>query len=405
MRRSVLIFLVIILLLNGCSANSNTPSADAQTGGSDAGEAAPAPYVHDESVYQPEYVPGEVFSDHGDPSAAAPGADETMPDEPDEAALEPEEPEPAEPEETGPEIIEITISAAGDCALGGDLRNGPNGFMRELQKQEDDYTYFLKNVAHIFEADDLTIVNMEGTFAEHGENAGRTFILRAPPELVEVFTSSGVDVVTIANNHSMDYLRRGYDETIAVLEEAGIGYFGNEYTPIVEVKGIKIGLFGYTYWESTKAAKSKIAEVIQKLRDDGADIVIAYYHWGLERVYYPSAYQKDIARHTIDAGADLVLASHPHVLQGIEEHNGKNIVYSLGNFCFGSNVNPDDKDTMIFQQTFVFTDGELTETSVNIIPCSISSVKSRNNYQPVILEGDEAERVLRKIEELSEAIS
>ena len=101
-----------------------------------------------------------------------------------------------------------------------------------------------------------------------------------------------------------------------------------------------------------------------------------------------------------------MVGHHPHVLQGIEEYNGKNIVYSLGNFCFGGNRNPLDKDTMIFQQTFTFANGELVQDNVkNIIPCSLSSVKEYNDYQPTILEGSESERVLQKIQELSSGLS
>ena len=117
---------------------------------------------------------------------------------------------------------------------------------------------------------------------------------------------------------------------------------------------------------------------------------------------YPTEYQVNLAHSAIDNGADLVLGHHPHVLEGIEVYNGKNIVYSLGNFCFGGNSNPSDKDTMIFQQTFTVQNGELVEDNVtNIIPCSISSDSSYNNYQPTPLEGDEADRVKGRIEEYS----
>ena len=100
-----------------------------------------------------------------------------------------------------------------------------------------------------------------------------------------------------------------------------------------------------------------------------------------------------------------MLGHHPHVLQGIEVYNGKNIVYSLGNFCFGGNSNPADKDTMIFQQTFTVENGELAADNVtNIIPCSVSSESGYNNYQPTPLEGDEAERVRGRIEEYSSGL-
>ena len=299
-----------------------------------------------------------------------------------------------------PEVITITISAAGDCTLGGDSRIGQiTNFLSEMKG--DNYSYYLRNVRKIFEADDLTIVNMEGTFTNKTNNADKKFVFQGPPELAQIFTSSSVEAVTMANNHTLDYLRAGYEDTIATLKAAGIRYFGNEYVTTINVKGINVGLFGYSVWDSSGATRDKITSAIKQLRNNGADIVIAYYHWGVEHSYYPVKYQIDIAHHTIDAGADLVLGSHPHVIQGIAEYKGKNIVYSLGNFCFGGNRNPSDKDSMIFQQTFEFTSKVLTKTVKNIIPCSVSSVKTRNNFQPTVLTGDEAERVLAKIAKYS----
>lgn len=104
-------------------------------------------------------------------------------------------------------------------------------------------------------------------------------------------------------------------------------------------------------------------------------------------------------------GADLVLGHHPHVIQGIEDYKGKKIVYSLGNFCFGGNKNPSDKDTFIFQQTFKFQNGKLIDNkSYKIIPASISSVRERNNYQPTLLKGKDAQRVIDRIKKYSSGI-
>ncbi len=139
------------------------------------------------------------------------------------------------------------------------------------------------------------------------------------------------------------------------------------------------------------------------MKADACQLVIASFHWGIERKNYPNSVQKDLGRFTIDSGADLVLGHHPHVIQGIENYKGKYIVYSLANFCFGGNRNPSDKDTFIFQQTFEFKNGEKTDSDkINIIPCSVSSVKHRNNYQSTPVEGDEAKRILQRIEKYSE---
>jgi len=130
--------------------------------------------------------------------------------------------------------------------------------------------------------------------------------------------------------------------------------------------------------------------------------VIAYFHWGIETHYRPSATQKNIGRFTIDSGADLVLGAHPHVIQGVEEYKGKNIVYSLANFSFGGNRRPFDMDTFIFQQTFTFNNGVLQDTNeTNIIPARGTSAQSYNNYQPTPAYGRDAERILARLETLN----
>lgn len=152
--------------------------------------------------------------------------------------------------------------------------------------------------------------------------------------------------------------------------------------------------------------QQQVIDNIQAVKDQGAQVVIVSFHWGTEKSNYPDETQKALAHTAVDSGADLVLGHHPHVLQGIEKYKGKNIVYSLGNFCFGGNRNPADKDTMIFQQTFTFENGALVQDDVtNIIPCSLSSVQQYNDYQPTPLEGEEAQRVQQKIQEFSSGLS
>jgi poly-gamma-glutamate synthesis protein (capsule biosynthesis protein) len=129
---------------------------------------------------------------------------------------------------------------------------------------------------------------------------------------------------------------------------------------------------------------------------------VACCHWGIEREHYPNSYQTNLGHALIDKGADLVIGNHPHVLQGIEEYNGKIIVYSLGNFSFGANKNPTDKDTAVYQQTFTFVDGVLqADISAKIIPSRLSSHDSYNDYCPVIAEGDKARNIIKRMNEYS----
>lgn len=319
-----------------------------------------------------------------------------LPQGSDEAAYEEED----APED---EIDTITISAAGDVTLGRDLVFGWEGtFDHEFELNQKDYGYFFRNVKHIFEADDLTIVNLETTLTTATKMAEKKWRFKADPSYVEILKQGDIEVVSIANNHTKDYLEKGYQDTLATLEEAEVGYFGYEHQYITDIRGIKVGVLGYTYWDKSEKQKKKIADAIKNLREEGAALVIVMYHWGIERDYYPYDVQVDLAHFTVDAGADLVLGSHPHVLQGIEEYHGKQIVYSLGNFCFGGNRNPGDKDSMIYIHRFHFKNGELVLEENEVIPCSISSITERNNYQPTPLEGEEKDRVQKKIEELSD---
>ena len=263
-------------------------------------------------------------------------------------------------------------------------------------------SYFFQNVKSVFEADDLTIVNMEGTLTEETARQDKTYAFKGPAEYTQILTEGDVEAANLANNHSHDYGDQSYIDTIEALDAAGITSFGYDRTAVMDVNGVKVGLVGTYELADGMGCEDEMIANIKAVEDQGAQIVIVSFHWGLERENYPTENQVNLAHSAIDNGADLVLGHHPHVLEGIEVYKGKNIVYSLGNFCFGGNSNPSDKDTMIFQQTFTVENGELKEDNVtNIIPCSISSESGYNNYQPTPLEGDEAERVRGRIEEYS----
>ena len=300
--------------------------------------------------------------------------------------------------------ISITISVVGDCTLGTDENFN---YARSLNAyyEKNGPAYFLKNVKSIFEADDLTIANLEGTFTDLKTRADKTYAFKGPAEFVKILTSSSVEAVTLANNHSRDYGMQSLTDTRNTLDSAGVIHFGYDVTKVVEVKGIKVGLVGiYELIDHTGRAQ-QVKDNIAKVKSEGADIVIVIFHWGIERDAAPNSHQTMLGRLAIDEGADLVCGHHPHVLQGIETYKGKNIVYSLGNFCFGGNSNPSDKDTMIFQQTFTVTkDGVKDDNVTNVIPCSLSSEKNRNNYQPTPATSSEAERIMKKIKDRSELI-
>ncbi|WP_066304770.1 CapA family protein [Bacillus sp. FJAT-29814] len=299
----------------------------------------------------------------------------------------------------------IKISAAGDFTLGTDETfNYSDSFVNVAKA--NGLPYFVKGLNNIFAEDDLTTVNLETTLTNATQKATKKFRFKGDPSYTKILELGGIEAVNLANNHIHDYLEKGYTDTIDALKNQGIGYFGYDHQYITEVKGIKIGALGYEGWQDTPQIRNQVSQAIKQLKEQGAQIVLVHYHWGIERQYVPNASQKSLARFTIDSGADLVLGHHPHVVQGIEEYNGKFIVYSLGNFMFGGNRNPSDKDTYVFQQTFHLKNGELTDKKeIAVVPFSISSVSNRNNYQPKILSGAERDRVKKKIIESSNKIN
>ena len=309
---------------------------------------------------------------------------------------------PVEEEDMGVSA-QVTISAAGDFTLGTDENFDYSTSLPARYEEVQDPGYFLQNVKDIFASDDLTIVNLEGPLTTSEERADKQFSFKGDPSYTEILTNGSVEACNLANNHSKDYGIQGYEDTIANVEAAGIKTFGYERTAIWETNGVKVGLAGVYELAEGMDCQDDMTAAIQSLKDAGADLVIVSFHWGVEKENYPDETQQALAHAAIDQGADLVLGHHPHVLQGIEKYQGKYIVYSLGNFCFGGNKNPSDKDTMIFQQTFTLENGEVVEDdAINIIPCRISSEDDYNNYQPTPAEGEEAQRILGRIQEYSQ---
>ena len=333
-----------------------------------------------------------------------PKKDDSSTDNTDDTSKESQE-ETTTPEPTA-EPVSITVSMVGDCTLGTDVNFDQSTSFDAFYQMKNDPGYFFQNVKDIFTADDLTVANMEGTLTTSNDRQQKTFAFKGDPSYTEILTRGGVEATNLANNHSHDYGDQSYEDTIQYLEAAGITTFGYDRTAVMDVKGIKVGLIGIYELKDGLGRQQQVIDTIQEVKDQGAQVIIVSFHWGTEKSNIPDDIQKTLAHLAIDQGADLVVGHHPHVLQGIEKYQGKNIVYSLGNFCFGGNKNPSDKDTMIFQQTFTVENGELVEDDVtNIIPCSLSSESGYNNYQPMVLEGSEKERVLQKIEEFSAALN
>ncbi len=236
---------------------------------------------------------------------------------------------------------------------------------------------------------DLFILNQEFPFGTTGEAMEeKEYTFRVPPDLVSVPADLGVDLVTLANNHMLDFGRGPLTETLAALDGAGIAHVGAgedleaaKAPATFEIEGKTLGFLGasrvipeaswnasrYNSGVFTTYDASQLVEEIKKAKES-CDFVAVLVHWGIERNTLPEDYQKTLARQYIDAGADAVIGSHPHVLQGIEYYQGKPIFYSLGNFIFGNG----SYESIVAELTL--TEGE---TRVRVIPCASEGNRMR----------------------------
>ncbi|MDD2481689.1 MAG: CapA family protein [Lutispora sp.] len=313
-----------------------------------------------------------------------------------------------------PKEVTIKISAIGDVALGRDYRFAHKDSMDDVfEKNNEDYGYFFSSVAHIFAEDDLTIANLENAFTLEEQKAekydyGNNYWFKGDPKYARVLKEANIEVVNLANNHTYDFGQKGYDDTKETLENLGIGYFGYDDIYETNIKGINIGVAGFNelgeFEQGTNKDefKADIENKIKLLKSNN-DFVIANFHWGKEYVHTHNETQTELAYFAIDSGADFVIGTHPHVIQGIEKYKDKYILYSLGNFGFGGNKRPPDFDTFIYQQEIVFN-GDKSIAQIkepDYIPCYISSVKHINDYQPTPAKGSDIVRILNKINKYS----
>ena len=302
----------------------------------------------------------------------------------------------------------VTISATGDVTIGGDTRKKSKSiFDQQLEVEPSGLDFPFENTREIFEADDMTLVNFEGTLTNGKSRTKNSFSFAAPPEYVQVLTSGSVEAVSLENNHVMDHGEQGYADTCDTLSAAGILYSGHLGSSIYTTDtGVSIGMLSYqTFNGKYPAIYEAIGGDIAALREAGCQIVIVSYHWGEEKDYVPNERQVPLGRATIDAGADLVIGHHSHRINPIEEYNGKYICYSLGNFSFAGNTRPDDMDTYIFQQRFrVYPDGVAENAGFRIVPCSISSQEKVNDFKPTLKDAAGGEALAARLMELNKKL-
>ena len=299
--------------------------------------------------------------------------------------------------------VEVTISAVGDISLGEDEYEVP---MNSFSSMYSNYgvRYFFENIRPELASDNLTFGNLEGALslgAVRAEGKEKAYI--GLPEYANILADGNIEAVSLANNHRDDYGLQGIEDTQANLEAAEVAYFYNDTIVYRTFDGVKVGLIGVNALDSATEAAELTKALIGQARMEGADVIVTAFHWGKTEDTIPSQEQRDLAHAAVDAGANMVVGHHPHVLQGIEEYKGVYIAYSLGNFCFGPDSNPKDLDSMIFRVKFRIGDGgNITGSEMKVIPCTCSSSTTWNNYQPTPSVEYAADKIINKVRTLSQ---
>ena len=245
-------------------------------------------------------------------------------------------------------------------------------------------TYFFEKVQDYFSNDDFTVVNLENVLTDNNlsevwKDHNPAYWYKAPTSNANILTASSIEAVSLANNHFGDYGNQGRTDTMNAVSAVGLPYGTNDETIYLEKDGYTIAVICHGLWSEWQASQiiTRIEEASQK-----SDYQIVFYPGGKERVHSPEQWKIRASRSLVDAGADLVIGNHPHVLQPMEMYNGVRIIYSLGNFCFGGSKSPENR-TIIYQLhlTIDKKTGELDSWTDEIIPCYVYTGNT-NNWQP-----------------------
>lgn len=295
---------------------------------------------------------------------------------------------PAEDYAIEDDVVEITLNFMGDCTLGtycGEFTE--KRFNETAERVEPEY--FFEGVRSVLDDGSFNITNCEGVFTDNPleeiyKDYSPAFWFKSPAKNARVFSVNGIDIVGIANNHIGDYGEEGIYDTKEALEENGILWSDSANPVLIEKDGIKIVIFCVAMWDYI--VPDELCSQIMEY-SESTDLQIVFYHGGTENIHYPDDYKIDYCHRFVDAGADLVVGSHPHVLQPLEYYNGVNILYSLGNFVYGGHTAPENR-TIVYQHKFSFENGELTGSREKIFPCYIYTGEM-NEFQPVLIDDED----------------
>ncbi|MFA6272009.1 MAG: CapA family protein [Patescibacteria group bacterium] len=295
----------------------------------------------------------------------------------------------------------VTIMAVGDIMLSRDVDT-------KMQKYND-YNYPFLKTAELLESADITFGNLESPITPGRKINTNEMVFRADPESVEGLQLAGFDLVTLANNHTLNFGKEGLSDTFKYLDSAGIEYMGagesvkDAYQPYVkEIKGMTFAFLAYSYasspvsdYNSEEQNPTLTFMDFDKMKQDVADasdiadFVIISMHDGYEYQFTPNQHQKDFAHAAIESGADLVVGHHPHVVQTMEKYQDGYIIYSLGNFVFDQMWSQETREGMI---------AEITFSKEGISGFEFFPVVIEDYAQPRFANSEEASAILERLD-------
>ncbi len=255
----------------------------------------------------------------------------------------------------------ITLTAAGDTTT----TNAFNETINYLKNNSniDPYDQIIQYVKNEFTTSDINILNLEEAITNSKIHQQKEYAFASDSAHVKLLKKLNINIVNLANNHFMDYYNKGALDTIQALEDNSIEYCGGgrniehaSQLKTIYKNNITVGFLGYaivgrgsraTIISGTNPYDKEVTQKQISNAKDLCDILVISSHWGKEREYNPSKEQIETAKVFINAGADIILGHHPHVIQEAREYKNKLIFYSLGNFIFGGNTNPTDKNGLI----------------------------------------------------------
>ncbi len=293
----------------------------------------------------------------------------------------------------------ITITFGGDVVLGGRENYYGDSAGMPAVLDEKGMTWPFAGLKDLFRKDDLTVVNLECVLKADstGEDLTKQWRFRGLPEYVQVLMEGGIDLVNLANNHTIDFGDTGYLRTKEALN-GNLPWCGNGENTVLEIRGHLFGFGGCRETTYTRTPEV-ISQDIQELKEKGAEIIVYQCHWGTEYDGNHTVLQEAMARACQRAGADLVIGHHPHVVQGADWIDGMPVVYSLGNLVFGGTIHLSTFDAILAQAVF-YPEKSENRVEIKLIPIltSGSSKQKINDYQPVIAEKEDALRILKKVQ-------